>query len=182
MKLPTNGLRAAPEANVRLKVRGRLFRKYVALFAAVVCTTLVINGLLDIWFSYREQKTLLIRIQRQQAEAAALKIGQFIKEIEGQMARATQLPWGADNLVEWQYDAVRLMRQVPAITEVTQLDSSGREQARQSRRAMDVVGSQADLSQDPAFVGANANKIYYGPVYFLRESEPYMTLAMAGVR
>jgi signal transduction histidine kinase len=27
-----------------------------------------------------------------------------------------------------------------------------------------------------------ANKVYYGPVHFLRESEPYMTLAMAGVR
>ena len=27
-----------------------------------------------------------------------------------------------------------------------------------------------------------ANKVYYGPVYFRRESEPYMTLAMAGTR
>jgi signal transduction histidine kinase len=182
MKLPTNGPWAAPEGIVRLKVRGRLFRKYVALFTSVVCAALVMSGLFDIWFSYREQKTLLIRIQRQQAEAAALRIGQFIKEIEGQMAWATQLPWSADTIEEWRYNAVRLLRQVPAITEVNQLDSSGREQARMSRLAMDVFGSQADLSQDPAFIGANANKIYYGPIYFLRESEPYMTLAMAGVR
>src|ERR1700730_13987928 len=103
MKLPTNGPRAAPEAIVRLKVRGQLFRKYVALFAAVVCAALVINGLFDIRFSYREQKTLLIRIQLQQAEAAASRIGQFIKEIEGQMAWATQLPWSADTVEEWQY-------------------------------------------------------------------------------
>jgi two-component system, NtrC family, sensor kinase len=164
MKLPTNGPCAAPEGIVRLKVHGRLFRKYVTLFAAVVCAALVINGLFDIWFSYREQKSLLIRIQRQQAEAAASRIGQFIKEIDGQMAWATQLPWSADTVEEWRYDAVRLLRQVPAITEVTQLDSSGREQARMSRLAMDVVGSQADLSQDPAFIGANANKIYYGPI------------------
>jgi signal transduction histidine kinase len=44
-----------------------------------------------------------------------------------------------------------------------------------------VVGSRTDYSRDPAFVEAEANQIYYGPVRFLRESEPYMTLAMAGV-
>ena len=73
--------------------RRRLFRKYVALFVAVVCVALVTNGMFDIWFSYREQKALLIRIQHEQAEATAGRITQFIKEIEGQMAWATQLPW-----------------------------------------------------------------------------------------
>src|SRR6201999_2256575 len=29
---------------------------------------------------------------------------------------------------------------------------------------------------------AVAHKVYYGPVYFRRESEPYMTLALAGTR
>ena len=47
---------------------------------------------------------------------------------------------------------------------------------------MDVVGSQADFSQDPKFTEAVAHKVYYGPVYFRRESEPYMTLALAGTR
>jgi hypothetical protein len=27
-----------------------------------------------------------------------------------------------------------------------------------------------------------AHKVYYGPVYFRRESEPYMTLSFAGTR
>src|SRR5205807_2741217 len=63
-----------------------------------------------------------------------------------------------------------------------QLDSRGREQLRVSRLAMDVVGSQTDYSQDPKFTEAVANKVYYGPVYFRRESEPYMTLALAGTR
>src|SRR6266446_4590526 len=39
--------------------RGQLFRKYVGLFVTVVCAALVANGLLDIWFSYREQNVLL---------------------------------------------------------------------------------------------------------------------------
>jgi hypothetical protein len=38
------------------------------------------------------------------------------------------------------------------------------------------------LSNDPKFTEAAARKVYYGPVYFRRESEPYMTLAIAGTR
>src|SRR5258705_12610276 len=47
---------------------------------------------------------------------------------------------------------------------------------------MDVVDSGADFSKDPKFREAVAHKVYYGPVYFRRESEPYMTLSLAGTR
>jgi signal transduction histidine kinase len=163
-------------------LRGRLFRKYVALFLAVVCVALVTNGLSEIWFSYQEHKASLIRIQREQAESAAAKIGQFIKEIESQVGWTTQLPWSAGTIDQRRFDGLRLLRQVPAITELSQLDSSGREQLRVSRLAMDVVASQADFSKDPKFTEAVAHKVYYGPVYFRRESEPYMTLSLAGTR
>src|SRR6476620_3765978 len=163
-------------------VGSRLFRKYVALFVSVVCVALLTNGLFEIWFSYQENKQALTRIQREQAEAAAAKIGQFIKDIEGQIGWTTQLPWTASALEQRRFDALRLLRQVPAITELAQLDASGKEQLRVSRLAMDAVGVGTDFSQDPKFTEAVAKKIYYGPVYFRRESEPYMTLAMAGAR
>jgi signal transduction histidine kinase len=163
-------------------VGSRLFRKYVALFMAVVCMALLTNGLFEIWFSYQENKQALTRIQREQAEAAAGKIGQFIKDIEGQIGWTTQLPWTASALEQRRFDALRLLRQVPAITELAQLDASGKEQLRVSRLAMDAVGVGTDYSKDPKFTEAVAKKIYYGPVYFRRESEPYMTLAMAGAR
>src|SRR6266446_9000371 len=162
--------------------RGPLFRKYVSLFVAVVCVALAANSLLDIWLSYRQQNILLMRIQQEQAKSAAAKISQYIKEIEGQLAWATLLPWSTDTLDEWRFDAVRLLRLVPAVTGVAQLDATGREQMRSSRLTKDVVGSGIDDSQEEYFVKAVANRVYYGPVHFLRESEPYMTLAMAGVR
>ena len=58
----------------------------------------------------------------------------------------------------------------------------GREQLHVSRLAMDVISSNIDLSKEPQFAEAVAHKVYYGPVYFRRESEPYMTLALAGTR
>jgi signal transduction histidine kinase len=169
-------------ADTAPKVRGKLFRKYVALFLAVVCVALLSSGLSEVWFSYQEHKASLIRIQREQAEAAAAKIGQFIKEIESQIGWTTQLPWSAGTLEQRRFDGLRLLRQVPAITELAQLDATGHEQLRVSRLAMDVVGSQADFSKDPKFLDALAHKVYYGPVYFRRESEPYMTVALAGTR
>ena len=162
--------------------RGQLFRKYVGLFVTVVCAALVANGLLDIWFSYREQNVLLMRVQQEQARSAAAKINQYIKEIEGQLAWATLLPWSTDTLDEWKMDAARLLRLVPAVTAVAQLDAGGREQIRASRVTKDEVGSQIDYSQQDFFAKVVANKVYYGPVHFVRESEPYMTIAMAGVR
>ena len=136
----------------------------------------------EVCFYYQEHKASLIRIQREQAEAAAAKIGQFIKEIESQLGWTTQLPWSASSIEQRRFDALRLLRQVPAITELAQLDSTGKERLRVSRLAMDVVGSGIDFSKEPKFTEAAANKIYYGPVYFRRESEPYMTLSLAGTR
>jgi hypothetical protein len=47
---------------------------------------------------------------------------------------------------------------------------------------MDVVGSGTDYSKEAKFTETVARKIYYGPVYLRRESEPYMTLGLAGTR
>src|SRR6202171_387257 len=164
------------------KIRSRLFTKYVALFVAVVGVALLSNGIFEVFFYYREHKAALIRIQHEQPEAAPPKSGQFVKEIESQLGWTTQLPWSASSLENRRFDALRLLKQVPAITELAQLDSMGKERLRVSRLAMDVVDSGADFSKDPKFNEAVAHKVYYGPVYFRRESEPYMTLSLAGTR
>jgi len=123
---------------------------------------------------------LIDRILRMQAEAIAAKIEQFVEEIERLMEWMTQLPWRTTAIDAWRFDAVRLLRQVPAITEIAQLDSTGHQQALVSRITTDIIGSQTDYSQHPKFVEAMASKHYYGPPYFRRQTEPYMTLAIAG--
>src|SRR4249920_3588614 len=100
------------------RFRSRLFIKYVALFVAVVAVALISNGIFEVYFYYREHKASLIRIQHEQAEAAAAKIGQFIKEIESQLGWTAQLPWSAAGSIEQRrFDALRLLKQVPAVTE-----------------------------------------------------------------
>jgi signal transduction histidine kinase len=173
--------KAAP-ARLWARLRIGLFLKYVALVFAVVLVALITNGAFELWFSYQEYKSSLIRIQREQAEAAADKIGQFVHEIEAQVGWTTQLPWSDSTFDQRKFDGSRLLRQVPAITELSQLDATGHEQLRVSRLAMDVNHSNIDYSHEPKFTEAVAHKVYFGPVYFRRESEPYMTLSLAGTR
>jgi len=175
-------MEAEAVAAPRPKTRNRLFTKYVALFMAVVSLALLANGIFDVFFYYREHKAALIRIQHEQAEAAAAKISQFMAEIQNQLGWTTQLPWSAGSMEQRRFDALRLLRQVPAITELSQIDSSGKERLKVSRLAMDVIDSGIDYSKDPKFTEAVAHKVYFGPVYFRRQSEPYMTLAVAGTR
>src|ERR1700723_2532439 len=98
------------------RIRSRLFTKYVALFVAVVGVALLSNGIFEVFFYYREHKAALIRIQHEQAEAAAAKISQFIKEIESQLGWTTQLPWSASSIEQRRFDALRLLRQGAATT------------------------------------------------------------------
>jgi signal transduction histidine kinase len=162
--------------------RGRLFRKYVVIIALIVSGALIASGAIEIYFSYLENKAALVAIQREKALGAAARIESFIKEIEHQIGWTTQplLVAPSAALDQRRFDSLRLLRQVPAITEISHLDAAGREQLRVSRLAMDVVGSKTDFSKDPRFVEARAGRPYYGPVYFRKESEPYMTIAMAG--
>ena len=82
-------------AFARRKDRSRLFLKYVALFVAVVAVALLSNGIFEVFFYYREHKSSLIRIQHEQAVAAAEKISQFVKEIENQLGWTTATGWSS---------------------------------------------------------------------------------------
>ncbi|MBR0823912.1 response regulator [Bradyrhizobium manausense] len=158
----------------------RLFRKYLYSFVALAFAALAINTTLDVWFSYREQKQLLAAIQREQAASAAIQIGQFISQIESQLRWMSRLPPDLSAREDNRLNAIRLLRLSPAIAEIAQLDSRGREQVRVSRRVADRIGSNEDLSASPTFRATRASGVYYGPVYFVGETEPFMTLAIAG--
>ena len=157
-----------------------LFRKYVATFIGIVCLALLVGEAPKSWLSYREQTALLARIQQRESQFAAEKISQFVKEVEGHLAWATLLPWRAGMFDEWRFDAARVLRQVPSLMEIAQLDGAGHELFRVSRQTMDAIESDVDHSHDPVFVQAMTNKIYYGPVYFVDGSEPHMLIAVAG--
>jgi signal transduction histidine kinase/DNA-binding response OmpR family regulator len=169
---------------VRQKGRGSrqpLFRKYAAVFVILVSGALVSSGALQLYFSYQENQAALLTIQREKAAGAATQIEGFLQTINQQLAGAVELgpPGSPVTIDQRRSDYLRLLRQAPAITEISYLDPRGLEQIRVSRLAMNVVGSATDFSQDPKFLQARSGGTYYSPVYFRNESEPYMTIAIA---
>ena len=162
--------------------RGGLFAKYSIPLVVLVSGALVISGLVQIYFSYQENKEALARIQQEKAIAASIRIEQFVRTLEHDLSWIAQSAWGERGVPidQRRLDSLRLLRQSPAITEVSHIDPNGREQLRVSRLAMDVIGSNEDFSSDPRFVSAMTRETYFSPIYFRKESEPYMTIAMAG--
>ncbi|HKF74136.1 MAG TPA: hypothetical protein VKB68_20465, partial [Stellaceae bacterium] len=75
--------------------RGRLFVKYVVSLVGLVAVVLIGNGALDIWFSYKEAKQTLVRIQQEKAESAAQRIAEFVDEIQRQIGWTTHAQWSA---------------------------------------------------------------------------------------
>jgi signal transduction histidine kinase len=155
-----------------------LFLKYVVLFVGLVTGVLLINAALDLYFVYQDNRRASIEVQKEKAEVAAQKIESFVREIEHQLGWVTQVQWAALPVEQRHLDYVRLLRQVPAITELMQIDPQGHEQLRVSRLSMDMMASNIDRSTEPAFVEAMANRVYFGPVYFRKGSEPYLTMAV----
>jgi signal transduction histidine kinase/ActR/RegA family two-component response regulator len=161
---------------------GRLFRKHVALTGGAMAMLLAVSSAIDIWWSYRDQEALLVRIQRAHADAAAARITDFVRGIEAQLSWMTHRAWSGTSPEQRQLEALRLLRQVPPIADLTLIDDTGREQVKVSRLAKDEVGSGTDRSQDMSYLGALARKAHYGGVRFRNGSEPHLTIALAGER
>lgn len=163
-----------------MRVRSTLFRKYVLVFVTVIGSMLIVRGLIELYISYRDNKAAIVRLQKEKAATAALRIEHFIREIQGQIRWVSHPIFMAQRQATEQrrLDFLWLLHQVPSVTEVSHLDAAGREQLRVSRLNVDEVGSQKDHSAEPKFLGAMTGNVYFGPVYFRNDSEPYMTLSM----
>ncbi len=159
--------------------RWRLFPKYALLIITLVGAMLIASGAIGLYFSWRETEAHLVALQVEKAQNAATRIEQYVLDIEHQLSW-TALPRAegdGDALEQRRIEYLKLQRQAPQITEVAWIDPKGREQLRISRLAMDAISSGTDLSQEPKFRVASTGTVYYGPVYFRKGTEPYMTIA-----
>jgi signal transduction histidine kinase len=158
--------------------RGRLFRRYLALILTLVTGALLASGGVSIYFSYQESRVALAELQHEKAIAAASRIEQYIRQIDQQLAYAALPQLDASDVELRRLEFLKLLRQAPEVTDIAQVDAKGLEQIAVSRLGMDVPHSNKDRSDEPAFRNAKRGKPWFGPVYFRKETEPYMTIAI----
>ena len=134
--------------------QGRLFRKYLLLLLTLVSGALLASGAISLYFSYREHTTALGDLQREKAIAAASRIEQYVRQIQQQLAYAALPQLDAGDVELRRIEFLKLLRQVPEVTDIAQVDGNGIEQVSVSRLGMDVLASGKDRSREPAFVNA----------------------------
>jgi adenylate cyclase len=164
----------------RLRPRGSLFIKYFVTLFIVVVVPLIFGAVGEAWFGYRDQWHRLDEVLQAEARSAAGKIQTFTDGIRDQLGWVVQFPWTQDEVDRHRIDPLRLLQQVPAIASITLVDQTGTERVFASRLRLNRIGRGIDMSADPAVLGARANKVWYGPVQYQRDSEPYMRIAVAG--
>jgi len=162
--------------------RRSLFLKYFfTLFVAVVAP-LVLGAVSEAWFGYRDQRLHLNELLQAEARSAADRIQTFVDEIRDQIGWVLQFPWTEGEDDPHKLDAERLLQQVPAIVSITLVDQTGTERAFVSRLGLNRIGRGVNMAADRAVLGARASQVWYGPVLYRRDSEPYMVIAVAGNR
>ncbi len=158
--------------------RGRLFRKYLLLIMSLVGASLLASGGIGLYFSYQETQAALASLQAEKAVAAAARIEQYMGQITQQLGFAALPQMDATDSELRRVELSRLLRQVPEVTDIAWLDADGRERNAVSRLGMDVSNSGRDRSAEPGFARARRGQPWYGPVYFRKETEPYITVAI----
>src|SRR5438477_2404661 len=169
---------AGAPASSRRTLRGRLFRKYLLLILVLVGGAVLASGAISVYFSYQENKAAIGALQHEKALAAATRIQQYVERIQQQLAYASLPQIDASDVELRRIEFNKLLRQVPDITDIAQLAPDGSEQIAVSRLAMDRIGSGDDRSKEAAFSNAKRGQTWFGPVYFRKETEPYMTIAL----
>jgi HAMP domain-containing protein len=157
--------------------RGRLFRKYLLLIMTLVGLALLASGAISLVFSYRETSAALASLQQEKAVGAAARIEQYLRQVTQQLQYAALPQMGAGDLELRRIEFLKLLRQAPEVTDIALIDHEGRELIAESRLGMSMMASGKDRSGEPAFKEAKRGQPWFGPVYFRKETEPYMTVA-----
>lgn len=159
---------------------GRLLQRTFIIALLLVSSGLLTSGVVELFFRYRESVEGIWALQREMAQGAAFKIQQFVQDIEKTMRASTQTPdiVTAGLTQAYRFQLLKLLKVTPAITTATVLDANGREQFKESRVELTQSEEPRDYSSDEAFVQARGGTPFFSPVYFVRQSEPYMNIAV----
>src|SRR5215470_8271674 len=119
-------------------------------------------------------------VQKEIATGAAVKIERFVQEIHNTLKGATKsreiAPKGLTT--EFRFELEKLLLIAPAVTEALALDENGAVRVQASRLRTVLPEAKRDLANAAPFQTAKQGKSYFGPVHFVRGSEPYMTIAV----
>lgn len=123
------------------RIHSRLAQRYFRRTLALTLGLLVVAGVLEAVFAYREARLQMTRLQALQAQAAATEIEQYLRTIERAIESVQQLPWGQPGFdaKSRREELHRLLALTPALVALFNLDQQGHEQLAVARAVPDRV-------------------------------------------
>jgi signal transduction histidine kinase/CheY-like chemotaxis protein len=156
----------------------RLAHRYAVLLCGIALALLLVSGLSEMWFGYREARVQIAALQAAQAEAAAREITLYLQPIELALRDTAKLPWGRPGAppAHRRDELYRLMQMTPAITDVQLADLEGRERLYVSKREDDRVDTLLPVAEAALLGVSAAAPLRYGRTFF-RDMSPAVHVA-----
>ena len=176
---------ADPAANVEGASEGspggrRIGRTFL-LALLLVAGALMVSAAVELVLRYRENVDAVVALQQEMAQSAAFKIRQFIGDIEKSMrssALSAEAVATGHLSGSFRFELLKLLKTTPAVTAAAALDRRGQEVAKVSREELLDEEEVRNQSSSIAFIRARKGRNYFGRLYFVRDSEPYMQVAV----
>jgi class 3 adenylate cyclase len=157
----------------------RLVRQTFIIVLVLLCSGFIVGGSIELLFRYRESVNNIWILQTEMAKGAAFKIQRFMQGLEDTMRASS----GSRSIVEsgltedFEFQLIKILKAVPAITSISALDSDGQEIIKLSRFQLIQQKDLISRRDDEAYLRTKGGKSYISPVYFVRDSEPYTRIS-----
>ncbi|MGM9483257.1 hybrid sensor histidine kinase/response regulator [Roseateles sp. NT4] len=156
-----------------------LARQYALRLCSLTLVVLLVSGVVQMVFGYRETLRQTERLQATLAESAAREIDTYLTGLENALGDVAKLPWGrpgfGDELRREEF--YRLMRTVPAVIEMAALSPSGEVQMRLSRDLVEGKAMPLPVLPEELVQRAAIDGIAYGSTFFRQGELPTLYLA-----
>lgn len=164
------------------KASGRLVRYSILVAFLLIAGAVLTNTISVLYFRYHEIQDERAMFLREITNRAVLQIQHFLQQVETQMRTATMSSViardGLSSPASYKFELQKLLATTPAITEALAADRRGRIRTHVSRTRAVFPDPSQDISLSDGFLHARQGVPYWGPVRFLRNSEPYMSMAV----
>ena len=171
----------SPTPSPPQRVASVLRRRYFAFLAGFVTVLLLMISAPEVYYAFGENKAHIAELQLSEARLVASRVSNFLDRQEQQLLEVDALPWESGLLTEQDrvYEYERLMKLVPAITEIEHIDARGQRATRVSRTNVNEIGVAPSAGLGAAIAEAIRIGKWYGTTYLREGNLPYVAMAVA---
>lgn len=162
------------------KGKRHLVRSYFLVSFFLVGFGILTSGLIGTYYHLSDIQEQASQLQQEIASSAAYKIEKFIEDIEGSMKAVTLsreiIASGLSPDIDFQLN--KLLKLSAPVSEAFAADANGVIYKHVSRVRTIALKSKQSISSTNAFQKAIKGETFYGKVFFVQDSEPYMTITI----